>query len=76
MLRLSVIKSCFVFPDGVSLPLGWDEATVLWSLGLSLLSPSFGWGWWRALGGISPAGRRQRTQNAYRAGSNPASPTS
>ena len=23
MLRLSVIKSCFVFPDGVSLPLGW-----------------------------------------------------
>src|SRR5690606_34377520 len=28
---------------------GWDEATVLWSLGLSLLSPSFGWGWWRVL---------------------------
>lgn len=31
MLRLSVIKSRFVFPDGVSLPPGWDEATVLWS---------------------------------------------
>ena len=31
MLRLSVIKSCFGFPDGVSLPPGWDEATVLWS---------------------------------------------
>ena len=24
MLRLSVIKSCFVFPDGVSLTPGWD----------------------------------------------------
>ena len=32
MLRLSVIKSCFVFPDGVSLPPGWGKAaTVLWS---------------------------------------------
>ena len=26
MLRLSVIKSCFGFPDGVSLPLGWGKA--------------------------------------------------
>ena len=41
MLRLSVIKSCFVFPDGVSLPPGWGKAhsVVRWGRGRSRRLP-------------------------------------